>query len=185
MMILYPEWNDKINVISRKDIENLEVNHILHSMAICKYISFTPDSHIIDFGCGGGFPGLPLAVMFPKCHFTLIDRTAKKLRVAEEIAKSAGIKNVDFVHGDVAEYKEKADFIVSRAVMPQGDLLKISKKNISAEQKNALPNGLITLKGGELQNELKSLRSRSEIIPISQYFDNPFFDTKKIVYTQA
>lgn len=183
MLTLYPEWNDKINVISRKDIENLEVNHILHSLAIAKYIKFAPGSKVMDFGTGGGFPGIPLALMFPEVHFHLVDRTGKKLKVAKEIADACGIKNVTFQHGDVAECKEKFDFVVSRAVMPQEDLIKICRKNIAAEQRNPLPNGLITLKGGDLQAELKTLRRKSEVIDISQYFAEPFFATKKIVYT--
>ena len=140
MMELYPEWNMKINVISRKDIENLETNHILHSLAIAKFISFTEGSRVLDFGTGGGFPGIPLAVMFPNVHFHLVDRTGKKIKVASEIAKELGLNNVSFQHGDVAECKEAFDFVISRAVMPQPDLLKICSKNISPQQRNSLPN---------------------------------------------
>lgn len=185
MMELYPEWNAKINVISRKDIDNLEINHILHSLAIAKFIKFTDGSRVLDFGTGGGFPGIPLAVMFPNVHFHLVDRTGKKIKVASEIAKECGLKNVSFQHGDVAECKEKFDFVVSRAVMPQNELLKICAKNISSHQKNALPNGLITLKGGEISAEMRPLMNRSEITDISQYFSEPFFDTKKIAYTSV
>ena len=184
LMRLYPEWNEKINVISRKDIENLEVNHLLHSLAIAKYIRFAPGTDIMDFGCGGGLPGLPLAILFPECNFLLVDRTAKKLRVAKEIAEAAGITNVKFMHGDVAECKEKFDFVVSRAVMPQTDLMKIAGKNISSQQRNARPNGIITLKGGDLHDELRHLKNYSEVVPVSDYFEEPFFDTKKVVYTQ-
>lgn len=183
MLQLYPEWNAKINVISRKDIDNLEINHILHSLSIAKFIDFKDGSRVMDFGTGGGFPGIPLAAIFPEVHFHLIDRTGKKLLVAEEIAKECGIENVSFMHGDVAECKDKFDFVVSRAVMPQPDLLKICRKNIANGQRNALPNGLITLKGGDISAEMRPLALRSEIINISQYFSESFFETKKIVYT--
>lgn len=183
MLELYPEWNAKINVVSRKDIDNLEVNHLLHSLAIAKFIKFSNGTRVMDFGTGGGLPGIPLAVIFPEVHFHLIDRTGKKLLVASEIAKACGLKNVTFQHGDVAECKEKFDFVVSRAVMPQPDLLKICRKNISREQHNAIPNGLITLKGGNITAEMKNLLSHSEVIDIAGYFDEPFFETKKIAYT--
>ncbi len=183
MMQLYPEWNAKINVISRKDIDNLEVNHLLHSLSIYKFIRFTTGSSILDFGSGGGLPGIPLAVMMPDVHFHLIDRIGKKMRVAEDIARKSGLLNVSFQHGDIAECREKFDFVVSRAVMPQPDLLKLARKNIASTQRNALPNGLISLKGGELTAELKPIASVTEVVNLSNYFDEAFFDTKKIVYT--
>ena len=185
MLELYPEWNEKINVISRKDIENLETNHILHSLAIAKFIDFKPGSTVMDFGSGGGLPGLPLAVVFPDVHFHLIDRIGKKIRVATEIANAIGLKNVSFQHGDSGECHDKFDFVVSRAVMPQDELVKLAKKNVSAAQRNALPNGIITLKGGDLNAELRSLKANTEEVEIKNYFDEPFFATKKIVYTSV
>lgn len=182
MMNLYPEWNAKINVISRKDIENLEVNHILHSLAIARFVDFTSGTTVLDMGTGGGLPGIPLAVMFPDVKFHLIDRIGKKLKVAKDIADKLQLTNVSLQHGDIGECHDRYDFIVSRAVMPQADLIKLVRKNISTENHNAIPNGVITLKGGDLHEELKSLRN-SEIIDISQFFKQPFFETKKIVYT--
>ena len=185
MLSLYPEWNAKINVISRKDIDNLEVNHILHSLAIAKFINFAPGSKILDFGCGGGLPGIPLATMFPDCHFHLIDRIGKKLRVASSIAEEIGLTNVTFQHGDIAECKEKFDFVVSRAVMNLPDLIKLCRKNISGVQKNHLPNGVITLKGGDLDSEMAEYASMSMVENITRYFTEEFFETKKITYTQV
>lgn len=177
------DWNEKINVISRKDTDNIEINHILHSLAIGKYISFTPGSMIIDLGTGGGFPGIPLAILFPDVNFHLVDRIGKKILVAKSIAEQCGLTNVTFQQGDFKECKTKADFVVSRAVMPQDELVKLTRKNIRKEQNNAIPNGLITLKGGNIDGELKGLTDRTDILPVSNYFDEPFFETKKIVYT--
>lgn len=185
LMTLYPEWNAKINVISRKDIDNLEVKHLLHSLGIAKFINFTPGSEILDFGCGGGLPGIPLAILFPDIKFHLIDRIGKKIKVASEIAKEIGLENVSFQHGDIGECHGKYDFVVSRAVMPHQNLVALAKKNISRKQKNALPNGVIALKGGDLQAELGPLKACSEIIPLSNYFGHPWFKEKEIVYTPA
>ena len=183
MTELYPEWNEKINVVSRKDIDNIEVNHILHSLAIAKFISFKDGSSVMDFGSGGGLPGLPLAVVFPEVRFHLIDRIGKKIKVAKEISDAIGLKNVSFQHGDSGECHEKFDFVVSRAVMPQPDLVKLASRNVSHVQRNALPNGIIALKGGDLNAELRSLKQRTETVDINNFFKEPFFDTKKIVYT--
>ena len=184
MLRLYPEWNEKINVISRRDIDNLETHHLLHSLAIAKFIMFTPGTKVLDLGCGGGLPGLPLAVLFPEVHFHLIDRVGKKIRVATAIAEACGLTNVTFQHGDSGECHDRFDFVVSRAVMPQDDLFRLVRNNFLAEQRNAIPNGLITLKGGDLSGELKGL-PQGEEIELSRWFDDPFFKTKKLIYTPA
>lgn len=179
---LYTDWNSKINVISRKDIENLYTHHILHSLAIAKLIQFTDNTKIMDVGTGGGFPGIPLAILFPKCEFLLVDSIGKKVRVATEVATAIGLKNVQFRHCRAEEVKEKFDFIVSRAVMPLPDLVKIVKKNVSKEQHNALPNGIICLKGGNLDSELQPFKKTAEADDLSMYFEEEFFKTKKIIY---
>ena len=179
---LFPEWNEKINVISRKDIVNLEVNHLLHSLALVKFVKFMPQTSVMDLGTGGGLPGLPLAIYYPEVKFHLVDRVGKKLRVAQDIAEQAGLTNVTFQHGDVLEVKGKFDFVVSRAVMPLGDMLKLVRRLISDDNKNAIPNGLLCLKGGDLVNELSRYKKNVLVDDISTYFKEDFFKTKKIVY---
>lgn len=181
---LYTDWNAKINVISRKDIENLYLHHILHSLGIAKTINFADGSEILDVGTGGGFPGIPLAILFPECKFHLIDRIGKKIKVAANVAESIDLENVTFQHGSVEENKSEYDFVVSRAVMPLPDLLKLIRKNIKKEQRNALPNGLLCLKGGELQNELVTVKKTSIVFDLKDYFKEDYFDTKKVVYVQ-
>lgn len=180
---LYEDWNAKINVISRKDIGNLYEHHVLHSLGIAKVISFKPGTKVMDLGSGGGFPGIPLAILFPEVKFHLIDSIGKKIRVATEISQSIGLKNVSFAHERAEEEKDKFDFVVSRAVMPMDDLVRLSKKNISKKQQNALPNGIICLKGGELQREITHLKDRSIFWNLSDFFDETYFETKKVVFT--
>lgn len=179
---LYREWNAKINVISRKDIDNLYEHHVLHSMAIARIVRFKPSTSILDFGTGGGFPGIPLAILFPECRFRLIDGTGKKVNVAAEIAKAIGLENVEAIHQRGEEEKGKFDFIVSRAVMPMPDLVKIVSKNISRKQHNSIANGILALKGGNLSAELKPYHKIVEVTPISQFFDEEWFREKSVIY---
>ena len=180
--ILYPEWNAKINVISRKDIDNLEVNHILHSLGIVKFVKFTPGTRVMDLGTGGGLPGIPLAIYYPDVTFHLVDRIGKKLRVAQDIAERIGLTNVTFQHGDVKEVKGKFDFVVSRAVMELGELVPLVKRLIAPDDHNAIPNGLICLKGGDLNSEVSKFRNQVLIDELSSYFKEDFFKTKKVLY---
>lgn len=179
---LYKEWNEKINVISRKDIDNLYIHHVLHSLSIAEQYQFKAGTKVLDVGTGGGFPGVPLAILFPETSFLLIDSIAKKIKVASEVSVAIGLKNIGFKHERIQEEKAKFDFVVSRAVMPLDDLVKLVKKNISSEQRNAVPNGLICLKGGELDAEVAKYRKIVEVTEISNYYDEEFFKTKKIVY---
>ena len=169
-------------MISRKDIDNLYEHHVLHSLAIAKILRFQPGTTLVDVGTGGGFPGIPLAIMFPDCKFHLVDSIGKKVRVAQEVATAIGLTNVTFQHERMENVKEKYDFVVSRAVMPLADLVKLTKKNVGGQSKNALPNGLICLKGGELQHEVAPFKNISTLYNISEFFSEEFFETKKGVY---
>jgi 16S rRNA (guanine527-N7)-methyltransferase len=179
---LYRDWNAKINVISRKDIDNLYEHHVLHSLAIAKAVNFRPGTEILDFGTGGGFPGIPLAILFPECHFKLIDGTGKKIHVAQEVANAIGLKNCQPEHLRGEDERGKFDFVVSRAVMPLPDLVKIVRKNISKTNRNAIGNGVICLKGGELQAELQPFKKVVEVNPIDNWFSEEWFKGKNVIY---
>ena len=179
---LYTDWNSKINVISRKDIENLYEHHVLHSLAIAKVINFRPGTKVMDLGTGGGFPGIPLAIMFPETSFHLVDSVGKKIRVATEVAQAIGLKNVKFSHVRGEEVKDKYDFVVSRAVMPLPDLVKLVQKNIGKKQQNSYLNGVFCLKGGELENEIKPFKKKAELLSVSSFFEEDYFEGKKLVF---
>jgi len=179
---LYRDWNSKINLVSRKDIENLYEKHILHSLGIAKVIRFTDKTSILDVGTGGGFPGIPLAILFPQVDFLLLDSIGKKVKVAEDIAVQIGLKNVKCKHSRVEDEKRTFDFVVSRAVMPLPDLVKVSKKNIDKKQKNAILNGFLCLKGGDLQEEIKPFKNKVVQHDLSDFFEEEFFETKKVIY---
>lgn len=179
---LYDDWNAKINVISRKDIGNLYEHHVLHSLAIAKAISFREGTSVMDLGTGGGFPGIPLAILFPQVQFHLVDSIGKKIRVATEVASAIGLENVTLRHCRAEEEKQMFDFVVSRAVMPLADLIKIVRKNIRKESHNAYPNGIICLKGGELQHEIGMFKHIADVTPLEQYFSEEYFKEKKVVF---
>ena len=179
---LYRDWNSKINVISRKDIDNLYEHHVLHSLSIAKFLPFMPDTTILDVGTGGGFPGIPMAIMFPECRFVLIDSIGKKIKVAGEIARTLGLTNVVCRQERAEQEKQKFDFVVSRAVMPLPDLVKLVRKNISNKHRNAIPNGLIVLKGGDLKPEIAPFQKTAEVYPCSDWFKGEWFETKQLIY---
>lgn len=179
---LYNDWNAKINVISRKDIQNLYEHHVLHSLGIAKVAGFKDGTTIMDLGTGGGFPGIPLAILFPNVQFHLVDSIGKKVKVAQEVAQAIGLKNVKFSHARAEEIKDKYDFVVTRAVMPMADLMKVARKNIKHEQHNAVPNGIIALKGGELNSEIASMKNISTVWELSDFFEEEYFKTKKVVH---
>lgn len=182
--LLYPEWNDKINVISRRDIDSLYLHHILHSLAIAKFITPTPGTEMLDMGTGGGFPGIPLAILWPEVSLHLIDRIGKKIKVAQDIAARIGLQNVTFQHGDVGECRRKFDFVVSRAVMALPELVAAVRHNISPKGRNAFPNGLLCLKGGDLEQELRGVSRPTIAVPLSDWFNEPYFDSKQLIYVE-
>ena len=179
---LYNDWNAKINVISRKDIQNLYEHHVLHSLGIAKVVNFKDGTTVMDLGTGGGFPGIPLAILFPNTQFHLVDSIGKKVKVANEVAAAIGLKNVKFSHARAEEIKEQYDFVATRAVMPMVDLIRVARKNIKREQHNAVPNGIIALKGGELTGEIASMRNISTVWELSDFFEEEYFKTKKVVH---
>ena len=180
--VLYNDWNAKINVISRKDIQNLYEHHVLHSLGIAKVVNFKDGTTVMDLGTGGGFPGIPLAILFPNVQFHLVDSIGKKVKVANEVATAIGLENVKFSHARAEEIKEHYDFVVTRAVMPMVDLMKVARKNIKKEQHNAVPNGIIALKGGELAGEIASMKNICTVWELSDFFDEEYFKTKKVVH---
>lgn len=183
---LYKTWNAQINVVSRKDIDALPLHHILHSLAISKFIEFKKDTKILDLGTGGGFPGVPLAIMNPETQFTLLDARAKKLKVVDDIAEQLKLKNIKSKHARVEDITEKFDFITTRAVASFEKLIPWTKKLISSKEKSSIPNGLIALKGGDLTDELKILKKHAyyEVYPINDYFEDPYFKEKYLIYAQ-
>lgn len=182
---LYHEWNAKINVISRRDIDNLYAHHVLHSLGIALALRFRPGTEVMDVGTGGGFPGIPLAIMFPDCHFHLIDSIGKKIRVAQAVADALGLENVTLAHRNATEERERFDFVVSRAVMNLSELAALVRKNIHSRQHNALPNGLICLKGGDLTAELQPFRRSAETWPLAPPFPEDYYAGKYVVYVQV
>lgn len=181
MEALYKEWNAKINVVSRKDIDELYLRHVLHSLAIAKIQSFEAGAKVLDVGTGGGFPGVPLAILFPKTNFVLVDTIGKKIKVVDAVIEGLGLKNVTTHHTRVEKVKDEFDFIVSRAVTNMPDFVKWVRKKIAKKQKHALKNGILYLKGGDLTEELKVFE-RVQCFPISDFFEEDFFETKKVVY---
>jgi 16S rRNA (guanine527-N7)-methyltransferase len=181
---LYIHWNNQINVISRKDVDHFYERHVLHSLAIAKVITFQPGTSIMDIGTGGGFPGIPLAILFPECQFHLVDSIGKKIKVVNEVAQALGLSNVRATHGRAEDIKEQVDFIVSRAVTAMPNFLPWTRNKFKKEQKNSYPNGIFYLKGGDLTEELKDIKEDIEIIEISKFFPGEFFETKKVVYVR-
>lgn len=181
---LYEEWNARINVVSRRDIGNLYLHHVLHSLAIAKLLTPVDGTTVLDMGTGGGFPGIPLAIVWPGVKLHLVDRIGKKIRVATEIAGALGLQNVTTQQGDIGEVRSRYDFVVSRAVMTLDALVPLVRKNVSPVSRNGLPNGLLTLKGGDLASEMAACRRPVEVFPLTDWFSEPYFETKQILYVQ-
>jgi len=179
---LYTDWNLKINLISRKDIGNLYEKHVLHSLGIAKVVRFSEGTRVMDAGTGGGFPGIPMAILFPDVEFLLLDSIGKKIRAAEDIARQIGLENAECRQARVEDEKQTFDFIISRALMPIADLARTARKNISRNQQNAVPNGFFFLKGGDLNEEIKPFKKLAIVYPLSDYFEEEFFKTKKVIY---
>jgi len=179
---VYHDWNAKINVISRKDIDNLYEHHVLHSLGIAKIVTFRAGMTVMDLGCGGGFPGIPLAILFPDTHFHLVDSVGKKIKVCNEVIAAVGLKNVVTQQARAEELRQRFDFVVSRAVMPLADLVKVCRRLMSHRQLAALPGGLIALKGGELEREAGAVKGEKIITPLSDFFEEEYFETKQAVY---
>jgi len=179
---LYEDWNSKINVISRKDIGNFYLHHVLHSLAIAKFLTFTDGSEIIDVGTGGGFPGIPLSILFPKVHFLLLDSVAKKIKVVKSVIQEIDLQNAEAEQNRAENYKGKFDFIVSRAVTSLPDFFKQTRHLVALQQKNAVPNGILYLKGGNIDREIASFRKKAFTTHLNQWFDETFFDTKKLIH---
>lgn len=179
---LYSHWNAQINVISRKDIDELYERHILHSLGIAKFCSFKPGENILDVGTGGGFPGIPLAILFPETNFHLVDSIGKKIKVVVEVAEALGLKNVKASHSRAEQINEKFDFVVSRAVTKLADFYPWVQGKFNKNSKNAIANGILYLKGGDLEEEIKESKLKAELYPLSDYFEEDFFETKFVVY---
>ncbi len=182
---LYEEWNAQINVISRKDIDQFYIHHVLHSLAIAKILSFQKGTTVLDVGTGGGFPGIPLAILFPNCTFHLVDSIGKKIKVVNEVVKALDLKNVTTFNQRAETIPHKYDFIISRAVTQMPEFVKWVRKSIKSKHQNSLPNGILYLKGGDLKAEMKPIKSYYEIIEISDFYTEAFFETKKVVYLQV
>jgi 16S rRNA (guanine527-N7)-methyltransferase len=182
---IYEEWNNQINVISRKDMDHFYERHVLHSLAIAKVMNFTPGSEVMDVGTGGGFPGIPLAILYPDTHFHLVDSIGKKIKVCNEAVQALGLKNVKTSHERAENIKGKYDFIVSRAVTQMPVFIGWVRNKLKKKQQNGLPNGILYLKGGDLKEEMKPIKTYYEITPITNFFEEAFFETKKVVYVQV